>query len=299
MSKLCAYSKYILSEFGGWVCPEQPARLVRRFVSGIHEKREHQKTLSILQLNDRFKNLHKGKKCFVLGNGPSNNLLDLALLSGEITIACNHFYKFSMTTNWSPTYYCTGDPFITWSAIGGKGLDLLHLYWNSIVDNTDCNAYFSHISCKDPLFGAPPSVHANMYYWSPQETIDETSRVVGKKIDFSTGTHTPIWLTPMLSVNLAIYMGCNPIYLVGCDTNYLTEFLKGNDYVSHFYHEDDVERESQQKPMSQIIYETSVAIKGFEQLSSYATYHSINILDLTPNGFLRCFPKGVYSNVLT
>jgi hypothetical protein len=137
-----------------------------------------------------------------------------------------------------------------------------------------------------------------MYYWSPQETIDETSRVVGKKIDFSTGTHTPIWLTPMLSANLAIYMGCNPIYLVGCDTNYLTEFLKGNEYVSHFYAEAGWQRETLQKPMSQILYETYLPVKGFEQLGRYASFNRIKVVDLTPGGFLRCFPKDDYQKVL-
>src|SRR4051794_30859438 len=45
----------------------------------------------VLKRNEIFRNRHKGKSCFVLGNGPSLKNQDLAPLVNELTFVTNTF----------------------------------------------------------------------------------------------------------------------------------------------------------------------------------------------------------------
>ena len=56
-----------------------------------------------------LKGIHEGKRCFVIGNGPSLCPEDLDLLCGEYTFAANRIYNIFDRTSWRPTYYLTVD----------------------------------------------------------------------------------------------------------------------------------------------------------------------------------------------
>ena len=59
-----------------------------------------------------FKNKHFGKRCFIIGNGPSLRIEDLEKLSGEITFAANKIYLAFEKTSWRPTYYAVTDALV-------------------------------------------------------------------------------------------------------------------------------------------------------------------------------------------
>jgi hypothetical protein len=54
-------------------------------------------------------NIHQGKRCFVIGNGPSLRIADLDRLKGEITFASNKITLAFTETDWRPTYYTVCD----------------------------------------------------------------------------------------------------------------------------------------------------------------------------------------------
>lgn len=56
-----------------------------------------------------LRNKHVGKRCFILGNGPSLRIEDLDKLKSEITFAANKIYLAFDKTNWRPTYYAVTD----------------------------------------------------------------------------------------------------------------------------------------------------------------------------------------------
>jgi hypothetical protein len=62
----------------------------------------------------KLKNIHKGSRCFIVGNGPSLTAEDLTKLYqlGEVTFAMNRIYHIFDKTLWKPTYYCCEDPLI-------------------------------------------------------------------------------------------------------------------------------------------------------------------------------------------
>ena len=56
-----------------------------------------------------FKNKYAGKRCFIIGNGPSLTPSDLDLIKGEYSFAANRIYYIFEKTEWRPTFYCNQD----------------------------------------------------------------------------------------------------------------------------------------------------------------------------------------------
>ena len=59
---------------------------------------------------DALRNRHWGKRCFVLGNGPSLNSADLSVLRDEYIIASNRIYLHPACRDWTRWYYCAVNP---------------------------------------------------------------------------------------------------------------------------------------------------------------------------------------------
>ena len=55
------------------------------------------------------RNKYKGKRVFLIGNGPSLNKTELYLLKNEYTICFNHFDLFFDRINWFPYFYSITD----------------------------------------------------------------------------------------------------------------------------------------------------------------------------------------------
>lgn len=60
----------------------------------------------------RAQNCHQGERCFIIGNGPSLNLLDLSRLSGETTFALNRGYLLKERLGADPTYLVCVNPHV-------------------------------------------------------------------------------------------------------------------------------------------------------------------------------------------
>jgi len=54
---------------------------------------------------DHFDNLHRGKRCFILANGPSLSKVDLNVLNGEFTFGLNRIYLLFDKIDFRPTYF--------------------------------------------------------------------------------------------------------------------------------------------------------------------------------------------------
>ena len=59
----------------------------------------------------KLKNIYRGKRCFLIGNGPSLRAEDLTCLHehGEICFAFNRIYNIFEQTSWRPTFYISQD----------------------------------------------------------------------------------------------------------------------------------------------------------------------------------------------
>ena len=144
-----------------------------------------------------LKGKYEGERGFVIGNGPSLRVEDLDVLKHEITIASNKIYLIFPQTDWRPTIYSIVDR-ILWQKIKGEVEDkfsLIHIPDN--LNSTGVN---------------------KIRYW-------KTLLSVGKRkfsSDLSKGSYGGHTVT-YDNLQIAIYLGLNPIYLIGCDHNYKGE----------------------------------------------------------------------------
>jgi hypothetical protein len=60
----------------------------------------------------RARDCHRGRRAFVIGNGPSLQMADLERLNGEITFASNKIFLAFDQIAWRPTYYCVCDEMV-------------------------------------------------------------------------------------------------------------------------------------------------------------------------------------------
>jgi len=58
----------------------------------------------------RFKDIHKGEECFIVGTGPSLTKDDIELIRGKYSFGVNTLYKIYDQIDWRADYYCIIDP---------------------------------------------------------------------------------------------------------------------------------------------------------------------------------------------
>lgn len=147
-----------------------------------------------------YKNIHKGKRCFIIGTGPSLTVEDLEKLKGEITFGSNRIFEIYSQTDWRPTYYMNQD------------YPLIYKYVEEIK-KLDVKQKFMPIDVKQKFEG-----QADISYF-----VLRHKDYYPKDADFS--THLDKYMGQGFTVTygaiqMAYYMGFSEVYLLGIDHNY-------------------------------------------------------------------------------
>jgi hypothetical protein len=140
-----------------------------------------------------LKNKHKGKRGFVIGNGPSLSIKDLSLLKNDITFASNKIYLAFEQTDWRPTYYNVSDELVAKNNY--KTIESLKLFK---IFNRYLKKYFSRQ--KDIL-------------WVRHNGRFEFSNNLLKGIGGG-------WSVINDQLQIAFYMGISEVYLLGVDFDF-------------------------------------------------------------------------------
>lgn len=146
----------------------------------------------------KFKDIHKGEACFVIGNGPSMTVADLDMMHklGVKTFACNRIFKIFSETDWRPDYFlCSDDKIIT-------DVDFP-------ADQVPVKRRFYPRDYKKQLR------KGNFYETLPYKWLKE-----GK---FSKDAHEGLYQGGTIiteALQLAYYMGFEKVYIVGVDFSY-------------------------------------------------------------------------------
>lgn len=152
---------------------------------------------------ESYSNKYQGKSCFIVANGPSLKLSDLDCIEK------NHFYSFGMnriykiysSTNWRPSFYVVQDPTIIRNCHG----ELCRMEENSVV--------FAK-SPGEKRYDIPKAIYYDVNYsrsWNGKVPAFSN----GKNHIFEDGKTVAFG-----AMQLAVYMGFNPIYLIGFDCSY-------------------------------------------------------------------------------
>jgi hypothetical protein len=153
-----------------------------------------------------FYNRFKGKRCFIIGNGPSLNKHDLSLLNNEYSFAVNSFYYKTKETGFKPTFFVVEDSSV-------------------IKENKE------EILAYDAPFKFFPAIYQSLHPKQPGTYFFNLNRGFYDK--FSPNYAIPRFSTDIskvgycgqsvtyLNLQLAYYMGFTEVYLLGMDFDYI------------------------------------------------------------------------------
>jgi len=153
---------------------------------------------------EEFINKHSGKRAFIIGNGPSLNNIDMTKLKHEVTFGSNRvhlgFKKWGFEVNY-------------WGIIDRLQIEEHLAEWEQCIPQKSVKFFpfeylpilhFHENYCPINLLYGYPDQENN-----PRFGDDPNTLYLGFTV-----THTLL--------QIAVIMGCNPIYLVGVDHNYNT-----------------------------------------------------------------------------
>lgn len=169
-------------------------------------------------MNDikHLKGIGKGKRIFLVGNGPSLNDMNLDLLENEDSIAMNRIELIYPKTKWRPTYYifCSsncGDS--RWGKKWSKSI--IKASKESKTQPLIWDRYKSTIESK-----SEDKLPENTTYLK-----SFTENKVGNDNCFSTNAEERLdksGTTMNVALQLAYYMEYDEVYLIGIDSNWKT-----------------------------------------------------------------------------
>lgn len=222
-----------------------------------------------------LKDIHKGKRAFVIGNGPSLNQTDLSKLEHEITFGMNRIYIAFSEWGFTTTYLC-----VTNDLVVGQFVDDFialpipkFIAWRS----------HRHFNPELPMTQLPTFVYTS--YTGPRFTGD----VRGRVWEGATVTN--------LALQLAFHMGIEKAILIGVDHNFASKgdanktVVSDGDDPNHFmpnYFGKGVKWQLPDLDTSEIGY--ALARDAYRRAGR-------EVVDATVDGKLTIFPKVDYNSL--
>lgn len=211
----------------------------------------------------KYKGIHRGERCFIIGNGPSLRMEDLEVLAKqrEICFGLNLIHVAYQNTRWRPDYICVSDTLTIKKTI------------EKVIKNNNC-----------PLFIADAFLR---FY--EDERMDERilpfcklypNEANNYEYGFSTDIREGICNADSVAyfaLQIAVYMGFGEIYLLGMDNS---------DWAFHFdekyLEESDVFRENFDDAMA-----SRRVSQAFQKAEEMSGRYGFKIYNATRGGSLE------------
>lgn len=258
--------------------------------------------MDILSKNISFKNLHKGKRAFVIGNGPSLNKQYLPPLKDEVTIVSNSFYRHPLFDLLSPSYYILADPSMWEENPGNHVLELTRERFEGMGLIKDNLNVFLPIDAYNFINSSEIYRSFNSFYFQYDPNFQITD-----EIDFTNPVPLLGQTVTLVGIMLALYLGCNPIYLMGCDMNWTPQSVTIGK-IEHFYEEESKAEKSiinDRINNKNNIYSdenfirlcTEKMYEQYEIIKKYSEIHGKQIYNSTVGGNLNTFERVRFSSL--
>lgn len=160
----------------------------------------------------KFKDIHKGERCFIIGNGPSLRMDDLDTLHdhNEICFGVNRIYLSYPNTKWRPNYYVAVDALIVQND-------------RQKIQSMEETKFIRHFYKMDNMWEKESEYEfcgLTARPGEPQFSLDIVDGVyIGNTVVYD-------------AIQIAVYMGFEEIYLLGVD---MTSGKRAEDEDAHFY----------------------------------------------------------------
>lgn len=204
----------------------------------------------------KFKDIHNGKRCFIIATGPSLANTDLSRLKEEYTFGVNALCLKFDELGWRTNYFVLSD----YKAFMKMGPVLT----DKKMD------FFCTWKAEDNPYGIfVPTFIYNCYM------TDYRKKVFTKNIEAGIGDGNTVVLQ---AIQIAAYMGFKDIYLLGVDCNYDTK-------EGPLYFVDHGIRGLEQRGAGVRM------IADFTVIKKFAEQWGVNIYNATNGGMLEVFPR--------
>ena len=248
----------------------------------------------MLKRNIKFKNIHTGERCFILGSGPSIVKQDLKKLQGEIVITQNHFHIHEDIIIIHPRYHCVV-PFFHSREFTGDWINWFRSMEERLPLDTQM---FFHLNTKHILeenFFFTDRINYLEVGLSPM-TLERAQVDIAKRIMV-----VPTALSQCLTV--ALYMGFEKIYLLGCDMDQIGSLIAGEKqrfYGDSHITNNEYELKNDEKALATgyIWYHFWMMWVEFILFRKYAERNNSEIINLTEGGILNCYKRQSYNEVV-
>ena len=222
-----------------------------------------------------LKDIHKGKRAFIIGNGPSLKQTDLTKLKNEFTFGMNRFYVVFPELGFTTSYFCSINDLV----IEQFSDDILALPMPTFL------AWRSHrhFSALLPVNKIPTFIYTS--YTGPRMASDVTGRVW----EGATVTN--------FALQIAFHMGFEKVVLIGVDHNFTSKgdanktVVSEGDDPNHFmpnYFGKGVKWQLPDLDTSEVGY--IMAREAYRKAGR-------EIVDATVGGKLTVFPKVDYNSL--
>ena len=249
----------------------------KKFVLPKKVKRYFKKHPELKRNLASYKNLHKGERCFIIGNGPSLRAEDLTKIKNEVCFASNFIGKIFDKTEWRPTYFAVMDPG----------------YIKNYLDE------FLQYEKKEMFVAvyADSFNSAKRYFSNEKITFCHLTHGIKGIPKFSNDAYNLMYgghsVTYCL-LQLAVYMGFKEIYLLGVDNNYSTNMsfkkvIGQGSKNDHFYSNGDKQTRANVGGMT----------NAFIAAKDFADKNNIKIYNATRGGKLEVFERVNFDEIKT
>ena len=225
----------------------------------------------------QLKNKYKGKRVFLLGNGPSLNQTPLHLLENEYKMCCNRFNLFYDRINWKPDFYIATDDLLIKDIYSEINTDII----------PEINACFfpdihpSNVEIKNTLIKPQNNV-----FWlntdRPGFTLDLPYCGINKTV-----------INPGLQI--LSYLGFSKIYLLGMDLSFSNQNVKKHNSRNWTATDDDDPNHFDPRYFGKgYSYHNPTAneiVQTFEEAKIFFDINQVKIYNSTIGGKLEVFPR--------
>ena len=220
----------------------------------------------------KYKGIHKGKRIFIIGNGPSLRIEDLNKLHehGELCFGFNQVVRAYDRTEWRADY------------LGITDLIILKDIWELIPD-INSPIFFVETEFNDSKkWNAKNFERIHMVYDNPYPSKPNFSDDICKCVYSG---YTSIY---NLGFQIASYMGISDIYLLGVDNSFTS---KKSDAANHFIKDYFKNEETKKEIDTWTVVTTEKIERAFEKAESYSRTHGFRIYNATRGGKLEAFER--------
>lgn len=254
------------------------------------ERKQMMLSGDLIKRNAVLRNRHAGRRCFLVGNGSSLLKQDLHPLKDEITLVGNRFFNHPIVNEWQPTYYCLADP-----AYFDRE-DLISEFYPALRQRIQYSTFVVSVAGA-PLVNERKVLPPDQTYY-----VQFGAELTHQEVFWVELTETiPAVMNVMqLAMMTALYMGCNPIYLMGMEHDWLANWVCKDAWKQHFYQDGPIEKEMFNETY-RYRQELECQLRlwyGYEHLLAFLQRSGRMIINATAGGVLDVFPRQKYEDVL-